>query len=82
MLNRPEVLSDEIIRGIVNVVFRNPLVLIQKSLDKLYERVREMEEGLNTKFGTLRSELDNLGKILDKILKLAEEKSKTRKASG
>ena len=82
MLNRSEVLSDEIIRGIVNVVFRNPLVSIQKSLDKLYERVREIEESLNTKFETLRSELDNLGKILDKILKLAEEKSKARKTSG
>ena len=71
MLDRPEKLRGDIIKGIINIVYRNPLSFIQK-------RVHYLKEDLDTKFNVLKSELDNLGKILDKILELAKGTQKAQ----
>lgn len=73
-LDKPEKLSDDMIRGIINVVYRNPVFHVWMVMQKLQKRIYRVEEDLKTSFNTLRSELDNLGKILDKLLKLAENK--------
>jgi len=73
MLDKREKINEDIIRGIINVVFRNPISYVWREVQRLQERVRNIEEDLRTAFSTLKSELNNLGKTLDKILKLIEK---------
>jgi len=73
VLDKTEKLSENMIRGIVNIVFRNPMFQAWTVLQEMQKRIHNLEEELKTSFSTLKSELDNLGKILDQILKLVRE---------
>ncbi|OYT30657.1 MAG: hypothetical protein B6U94_06050 [Thermofilum sp. ex4484_79] len=81
VLDKPEKLSEDMIRGIVNVVFRNPVLHVWTAIQELQKRVQSMEEDLRTSFNTLKSELDNLSKILEKILKLIEKEKEAKSNS-
>jgi len=81
VLDKTEKLSENMIRGIVNVVFRNPMFHAWIVIQEMQKRIHNLEEELRTSFNTLKSELDNLGKILDQILKLVKEGAKPKSQS-
>lgn len=76
VLDKREKLSQDMIRGIVNFVFRNPMLYIWTEIQEIRKKAHNLEEELRTSFDTLRSELDNLGKIINQILELVKKGAK------
>ena len=81
VLDKTEKLSENMIRGIVNVVFRNPMFHTWIVVQEMQKRIHNLEEELRISFDTLKSELDNLGKILNQILKLVKKGAKPKSQS-
>ena len=79
ILDSQEKLNQNMIRGIVNAVFRNYVFHLWAELNETQKNLHELNEELKTSFNTVKSELDNLGKILDQILKLAKEKAESQR---
>ena len=54
---------------------------LRVEMHQLEKRINSLEEELRTSFNTLKSELDNLGKVPDKIPKLVKESTKPNSQS-
>ena len=55
-------------------------VNVNREIQELWNKIRELEQRLETRFNTLKSEIDNLATTLEKIHELALKDSKCAEA--
>jgi len=72
-INKPDLITEQFIRGIISVATRDLVTPIWSEIKILSERVNKIAEELDTKFSTLKSEIDSLKTIVNEILKLEKE---------
>jgi len=72
-INKADFITEQFIRGIISVATRDLVTPIWSEIKILSERVNKIAEELDTKFSTLKSEIDSLRTMVDEILKLEKE---------
>ncbi len=72
-ISKADLITEQFIRGIISVATRDLVTPIWSEIKILSNRVSKIAEELDTKFSTLKSEVDSLKTIVNEILKLEKE---------
>ncbi|WP_244409550.1 hypothetical protein [Methanocaldococcus jannaschii] len=72
-INKEELVTKQFIRGILGVATRDVTTPIWNKIEILSEEVNKIDEKFDTKFNTLKSEIDTFKTTINEILKLEKE---------
>jgi len=81
-INKKDIITEDFIRGIVNVATKEVIPPIWSEIKKLSDEIKKLSEQLEFKFSTLKSEISSFKTVLNKILELEREILKTIKEQG